>query len=55
MNPYKGVESFKMSEKDHENVEKMLEFGAQVFLNCLDKLRDATERIVRENQLRTNG
>ncbi|XP_036423105.1 uncharacterized protein LOC118805984 [Colossoma macropomum] len=48
-----GGESFKMSEKDYENVEKMLEFGAQVFLNWLDKVRDVTERMVRENQLRT--
>ncbi|KAL7826321.1 hypothetical protein AOLI_G00315300 [Acnodon oligacanthus] len=42
-----------MSEKDYENAEKMLEFGAQVFLNWLDKVKDVTERMVRENQLRT--
>ncbi|XP_036423107.1 uncharacterized protein LOC118805986 [Colossoma macropomum] len=49
-----GVESFTISEKDYENIDKMLEFGAQVFLNCLDKVRDVTERMVRENQLRSN-
>uniref|UniRef100_A0A3B4BZK5 Exocyst complex component Sec6 n=1 Tax=Pygocentrus nattereri TaxID=42514 RepID=A0A3B4BZK5_PYGNA len=48
-----GGQSFTMSEKDYESAEKMLEFGAQVFLNWLDKVRDVTERMVRENQLRT--
>ncbi|XP_066530180.1 uncharacterized protein [Hoplias malabaricus] len=49
-----GVDNFKLSVKDYENFEKMVELGAQVFLNCLDKVRDVTEKIVKENQLRTN-
>ncbi|XP_066531060.1 uncharacterized protein [Hoplias malabaricus] len=49
-----GVESFKLSDKDYENFEKTVEFGAQVFLNWLDKVRDVTERFVKDHQLRTN-
>ncbi|XP_076865580.1 uncharacterized protein LOC143517220 [Brachyhypopomus gauderio] len=49
-----GVECFKVSAKDYENFDRMLEFGAQVFLSYLDKLREVTERLVRDNQLRTN-
>ncbi|XP_066531304.1 uncharacterized protein [Hoplias malabaricus] len=49
-----GAESLNISDEDYENIEKMAEFGVQVFLNCLDKIIDATERMVKEKQLRSN-
>ncbi|XP_036423112.1 uncharacterized protein LOC118805988 isoform X2 [Colossoma macropomum] len=49
-----GVESFTISEKEYENIDRMLEFGVQVFLNCLDKVKEATEKLVEEDMLRTN-
>ncbi|KAL7883234.1 hypothetical protein SRHO_G00008920 [Serrasalmus rhombeus] len=49
-----GAESFRISEKEYENIDRMLQFGVQVFLNCLDKVREATEKLVKEDMLRTN-
>ncbi|KAL6461212.1 hypothetical protein MHYP_G00311780 [Metynnis hypsauchen] len=49
-----GAESFKISEKEYENIDRMLEFGVQIFLNCLDKVKEATEKLVKEDMLRTN-
>ncbi|KAL7826320.1 hypothetical protein AOLI_G00315290 [Acnodon oligacanthus] len=49
-----GVESFKISEKEYENIDRMMKFGVQVFLNCLDKVKEATEKLVKEDMLRTN-
>ncbi|XP_036423116.1 uncharacterized protein LOC118805991 [Colossoma macropomum] len=49
-----GVESFRISEKEYENIDRMLQFGVQVFLNCLDKVKEATEKLVKEDMLRTN-
>ncbi|XP_036423109.1 uncharacterized protein LOC118805987 isoform X1 [Colossoma macropomum] len=49
-----GPESFKISEKEYENIDRMLEFGVQIFLNCLRKVKEATEKLVKEDMLRTN-
>ncbi|KAL6461215.1 hypothetical protein MHYP_G00311810 [Metynnis hypsauchen] len=49
-----GAESFKISEKEYENIDRMLGFGVQIFLNCLDKVKEATEKLVKEDMLRTN-
>ncbi|XP_017579845.1 uncharacterized protein LOC108443600 [Pygocentrus nattereri] len=49
-----GAESFRISEKEYENIDRMLQFGVQVFLNCLDKVKEATEKLVKEDMLRTN-
>uniref|UniRef100_A0AAR2IH94 Uncharacterized protein n=1 Tax=Pygocentrus nattereri TaxID=42514 RepID=A0AAR2IH94_PYGNA len=49
-----GAESFKISEKEYENIDRMLEVGVQIFLNCLDKVKEATEKLVKEDMLRTN-
>ncbi|KAI4877279.1 hypothetical protein NFI96_016947 [Prochilodus magdalenae] len=47
-----GMGSSEISEKDFENVEKMLEF---VLLNGLDKLQDITAMMMRDKQLSTNS
>ncbi|KAG9279399.1 hypothetical protein AMEX_G4917 [Astyanax mexicanus] len=49
-----GAESFKVSQKDYENIDRMLEFGVQVFLNCLDKVKEATEKMIKDDMIRTN-
>ncbi|KAL6461216.1 hypothetical protein MHYP_G00311820 [Metynnis hypsauchen] len=49
-----GAESFRISEKEYENIDRMLQFGVQVFLNCLDKVKEAAEKLVKEDMLRTN-
>ncbi|XP_072530535.1 uncharacterized protein [Salminus brasiliensis] len=49
-----GAESTMISEKDYENIDRVLEFGVHVFLNCLDKIKEATEKLVRDDMLRTN-
>ncbi|XP_049332252.1 uncharacterized protein LOC103026331 [Astyanax mexicanus] len=49
-----GAESFKVSQKDYENIDQMLEFGVQVFLNCLDKVKEATEKMIKHDMIRTN-
>ncbi|XP_036423115.1 uncharacterized protein LOC118805989 [Colossoma macropomum] len=49
-----GPESFKISEREYENIDRMLEFAVQIFLNCLDKVKEATEKLVKEDMLRTN-
>ncbi|XP_066531160.1 uncharacterized protein [Hoplias malabaricus] len=49
-----GAECFKLSQKEYENIEQIVESGVQVFLNCMDKVREAAEKIVRDDMLRTN-
>uniref|UniRef100_A0A8B9JVQ8 Uncharacterized LOC103026331 n=1 Tax=Astyanax mexicanus TaxID=7994 RepID=A0A8B9JVQ8_ASTMX len=49
-----GAESFKVSQKDYESIDRMLEFGVQVFLNCLDKVKEATEKMMKDDMIRTN-
>ncbi|KAI4877278.1 hypothetical protein NFI96_016946, partial [Prochilodus magdalenae] len=49
-----GSESFKITDKEYENIDRILQFGVQVFLNCLDKVKEATEKLVKDDMLRTN-
>ncbi|KAI4877275.1 hypothetical protein NFI96_016943 [Prochilodus magdalenae] len=49
-----GTESFRISETEYENIDRMLQFGVNVFLNCLDKVKEATEKLVKDDMLRTN-
>ncbi|XP_076865569.1 uncharacterized protein LOC143517214 [Brachyhypopomus gauderio] len=49
-----GVDCLKESEKPYENIDQILEFGVDVFLNYLDKVKEVTEKIVRDDMLRKN-
>ncbi|XP_066531977.1 uncharacterized protein [Hoplias malabaricus] len=49
-----GAESVKLSENDYQNIDQMLEFGAHVFMSFLDKVKEATEKMVKDDMLRTN-
>ncbi|KAI4877273.1 hypothetical protein NFI96_016949 [Prochilodus magdalenae] len=49
-----GSESFKITDKEYENIDRILQIGVQVFLNCLDKVKEATEKLVKDDMLRTN-